>query len=309
MLDTMPFLIGGLAFAAVTAIVVVIGGAVSRQAYVHRRLPTPVFAGADADDQDGIAGFLSPLTKNFDEKHFGIDGALRNKLRRELVRAGFFSMDAIRHYVVAKLALVIAAPIVMHILLEIWAGPFGYINLALLGMVTIIAIATPDAFIARRQRRLQQQYRIVFPDLLDMLVVCIDAGLSLDASFGRLRPEIAKRCPALGINLELLGTEMRAGKGAAEALARFAERVNLDEVKSFVLALRQSVELGTDVGDALRAFSDEMRDRRLLRAEEVANKLPVKMVVPLGTCIFPVILLSLMLPVVIRLLSVISKGG
>jgi tight adherence protein C len=183
------------------------------------------------------------------------------------------------------------------------------LNLVLLTAATFLAIALPDAFIARRQRRLRQEYRVVFPDLLDMLVVCVDAGLSLNASLGRIRPEVAKRSSSLGLNLELLSTETRAGKSAAEALDRFADRVNLDEVRSFVLALRQSIELGTDVGDALRAFSDEMRDRRLMRAEEAGNKLPVKMVVPLGVCIFPVILLSMMLPVVIRLASVLGKGG
>jgi tight adherence protein C len=142
-----------------------------------------------------------------------------------------------------------------------------------------------------------------------MLVVCIDAGLGLDASFGRIRPEVAKRSRALEANLAILGAEVRAGRSTADALDSFADRVNLDEVRAFVLALRQSLELGMDVADALRVFSDEMRDKRLLRAEETANKLPVKMVIPLGVCIFPVILMVMMLPVAIRFLSVISSTG
>ena len=101
-----------------------------------------------------------------------------------------------------------------------------------------------------------------------------------------------------------LGAETRAGRSTADALGTFADRLNLDEARAFVIMLRQSLELGTDIGEALRVFSDEMRAKRLLRAEETANKLPVKMVIPLGGLIFPVILMVVMLPVIIRLLAV-----
>ena len=104
---------------------------------------------------------------------------------------------------------------------------------------------------------------------------------------------------------DLLERQAGVARKAAEALASFADRVGLDEARSFVAMLRQSIELGTDVGDALRVFSDEMRDKRLLRAEERANQLPVKMVGPLGLCIFPVILGLVLLPVVIRIYTVL----
>ena len=100
-----------------------------------------------------------------------------------------------------------------------------------------------------------------------------------------------------------------AGRSTADALGTFADRLNIDEVRAFVITLRQSLELGTDIGDALRVFSDEMRAKRLLRAEETANKLPVKMVIPLGGFIFPVILLLVMLPVILRLIAVSGQLG
>jgi tight adherence protein C len=259
--------------------------------------------------QIASANFFSLLAGKIDEQKFGINSVLRAKIRRELVRAGYFSDEAVRNYVLAKFTAVILLPILAYLFSEIFVGPFGYLNLIIVAGSAFIAISGPDAFVARAQRHLQHQFRIVFPDLLDMLVVCIDAGLSLDASFGRIRPEVEKRSRALGVNLEILGSETRAGRSTPDALDHFADRVNLDEVSAFVLALRQSIELGTDIADALRVFSDEMRGRRLLRAEENANKLPVKMVIPLGACIFPVILLSMMLPVVIRFLSVMGKGG
>ena len=95
------------------------------------------------------------------------------------------------------------------------------------------------------------------------------------------------------------------GELVGEALGALAHRLNLDEAGSFVTMLRQSIELGSDMADALRVFSDEMRDKRLLRAEETANKLSVKMVIPLGLFIFPVVLLVIMLPVIIKLLAVL----
>ena len=181
--------------------------------------------------------------------------------------------------------------------------------LAVLAVAALIAILGPDAYIARRQTHRQQEYRLVFPDLIDMLVVCTDAGLSLDAAFARINPEVAKQSRALGINLTLLGAETRAGRSTADALGTFADRLNIDEVRAFVITLRQSLELGTDIGDALRVFSDEMRAKRLLRAEETANKLPVKMVLPLGGFIFPVILMLILLPVILRLMAVTGQMG
>ena len=181
--------------------------------------------------------------------------------------------------------------------------------LAVLAVVALIAILGPDAYIARRQTLRQQEYRLAFPDLIDMLVVCTDAGLSLDAAFARINPEVAKQSRALGINLTLLGAETRAGRSTADALGTFADRLNIDEVRAFVITLRQSLELGTDIGDALRVFSDEMRAKRLLRAEETANKLPVKMVLPLGGFIFPVILMLILLPVMLRLMAVTGQMG
>ena len=105
----------------------------------------------------------------------------------------------------------------------------------------------------------------------------------------------------------MVTAEMRAGRSTVEALESLADRLGLDEARSLVLVLRQSVELGSDIGEALHVFSDEMRSKRLLRAEEAANKLPVKMTLPMGLFIFPVILLVVLLPIGIRLMTVVFK--
>ena len=149
------------------------------------------------------------------------------------------------------------------------------------------------------------QFRLLFPDFLDLLVVCADAGLTIEAAFERVRAEVGRRSHAFGMNLQMMGAEIRAGRGMVEALVSLADRLDLDEATSFVGMLRQSIELGSDVGDALRVFSEEMRDKRLLRAEEAANKLSVKLVLPLGLFIFPVVLLVVMLPVLIKMLAIL----
>ena len=153
---------------------------------------------------------------------------------------------------------------------------------------------------------MQQRYRVAFPDMLDLLVVCVDAGLSLEAALERISGEIMRQSYELGMNLRLMSAERRAGRSTIDALDGFAKRIGLDEARAFAGLLRQSIELGTDVAEALRVYSDEMRDRRMLRAEERANQLPVKMVAPLGLFIFPVILMVAMVPVAIRLLSVMK---
>ena len=305
MVDMTPLLIAVMAFGCVSIIIFVIGRYLTTQATMHRRLPIPV----SQSTGDGVVpnSFLASLAGNFDEKKFGIEGPLRTKLRRDLIRAGYFSDHAIPLYILARICIVLVLPTLTYIFIVIFFSHLSFsVSLAIVAATALIAILGPDAYIARRQRLLQQEYRIVFPDLIDMLVVCTDAGLSLDGAFARIQPEIAKQSRALGMNLTFLGAETRAGRGTADALGTFADRLNIDEVRAFVITLRQSLELGTDIGDALRVFSDEMRTKRLLRAEETANKLPVKMVMPLGGLIFPVILALILFPVIIRLLSVVT---
>src|SRR5262249_15435337 len=304
--DMTPLLVAVMAFGCVSIIIFVVGRYLMSQAVINRRLPVSV---STSQRSESVVPnfFLASLAGKLDEKKFGIEGPIRTKLRRDLIRAGFFSDQAIQIYILLRLALVLLLPLSSYIVIQIFFSPISfYVMLSVIAVMAFIAILGPDAYIARRQRHLQQEYRLVFPDLIDMLVVCTDAGLSLDAAFARITPEVAKQSRAIGINLTLLGAENRAGRGTADALGTFADRLNIDEVRAFVILLRQSLELGTDIGDALRVFSDEMRTKRLLRAEETANKLPVKMVLPLGGLIFPVILMLIMFPVIIRLLAIVQ---
>jgi len=307
--NLVPITIAALTFGAVAALVLLLGRIYALHVQVQRRLPMPVALSSDAITGPPPSGLYALVARFIDEKKLGIDRSPRGKLRRDLLKAGYFRADAVNVYVLARILCVLIPPALALVFVETVPGDVpGLVRFGFVALVTLVGIVAPDAYLARRQRLLLQQYRVVFPDFLDLLVVCVDAGLGLDAAFDRVRPEIMKRCRELGLNLDMMGAEIRAGRGTTEALESLADRLGLDEAQSFVGMLRQSIELGSDVGDALRVFSDEMREKRLLRAEEAANKLTVKMVLPLGLFIFPVVLLVVMLPVMIKLMGVLGKG-
>jgi tight adherence protein C len=292
-----------MAFATVSGLVFVAGQYVTREMRVQQRIAAPLGERQRAsrlrDSMNAI------VTKYFDEKRFKLEGPSRAKLRHELIRAGFFNSNAINYYIFWRFAVVILLPVIAYLVVSVLLADKGaLVKFSLVAITTLLAVLGPDAYIARRQRKLLDEYATTFPDLLDLMVVCVDAGLGLEAALDRISKEMLDKSRALGMNLLLLGAETRAGRSTIDALTSFSERLGLDEARSFTATLRQSIELGSDIGDTLRAFSDEMRDKRLLRAEERANQLPVKMVLPLGTCIFPVVLMVIMLPVIVRLMAI-----
>ena len=299
-----------LAFGAVAIGVFAIGQFLAVQIRVHQRVAAQGQDAAqtrDAETAPGLAsGFDALVSTIFEEKRFGVEGSVRTKLRRELISAGFFRVDAINYYIFARVATVVVLAIAVLIAEQFMVNSEWYLKLGLAAVVILLAVLGPDAYIARRKRALHLGYRIAFPDMLDLLVVCIDAGLSLEAALDRISGEIGRQNRHLGANLQIMRAEMRAGRSTIDALASLADRLGLDEARLLAAMLRQSIELGTDVGDALRAFSEDMRDRRLMRAEERANQLPVKMVGPLGLFIFPVILGIALVPVIVRLLTVLK---
>jgi tight adherence protein C len=307
MLDSIPLIVAILSFGTVTAIAFVAGQQVWMQSRIQRRLAVPT------DAADGVRGPMALnafITRYFDERRFGVDDTLRGKLRRELIKAGYFTNDAINYYIFSRLAAVVALPLLAYLLLEAFvpATRLGTpLKISAVTVVMLLGVLGPDAYLARRSRQLVHHYRRSFPDMLDLLVVCVDSGLSLEAALDRITREIIKQNRALGSNLLMLGAEIRAGRSTVEALGSLADRLGLDEARSFALVLRQSVELGSDIGDALRVFSDDMREKRLLRAEESANKLPVKMVFPMACLIFPVILGMIMLPLALRVMAVLPR--
>jgi tight adherence protein C len=179
--------------------------------------------------------------------------------------------------------------------------------IAIGAVFAIGAILGPDQVVKSRRTKREREYRDGFPDLLDLLVASVEAGLSLDAAVTRVTEELARRYPGLTEHLRVLTLELRAGKSRREAWGAFAERLGLDEARSLATMLRQAEEMGTSLGETLAVFSDDMRSKRMLYAEEKAMALPAKMMIPLILFIFPCLIGVLMLPAMYRIKETLMK--
>jgi tight adherence protein C len=158
----------------------------------------------------------------------------------------------------------------------------------------------PSFYLGRRIASRQNEHRAGFPDFMDLLVVCAEAGLSIEAALDRVGRELAVSYRSLSANIHMATLEIRAGRTLSEALEHLGDRLGLEEARSFATLLQQSSELGSSLTEALRVYSDEMRHKRLSRAEEKAYSLPSKLSVPLILCIFPVLVVVTLLPAFIR---------
>jgi tight adherence protein C len=221
--------------------------------------------------------------------------------RMDMVRAGFFDASATHWYYAARMfcALALPAALLFGIQLSPYS-PSATWMMFIVGFFGLAGFVLPGYYIRRRQVHLAQQFRNGFPDFMDLMVVCAESGLSPPAAIDRVGRELAYTHPYLGANLHLVSLELRAGQGLTTAMTNLADRVGLDEVLSLAVLLRQSEELGTSLADALRVYSIEMREKRLSRAEEKAHALPAKLVIPLGLFIFPVMMIVIMLPLILR---------
>jgi tight adherence protein C len=224
------------------------------------------------------------------------------RLRMKLVQAGFMAPGAVGYFLVVRFAL-----------LAIFAvGAFAWTNFAsqeasvtsrwgLVIFAAALGYFAPSLWLAQQARTRLREYRNGFPDFMDLMIVCADAGMSLEAAVERVSREISKTYPSLSENLMLVTIELRAGRQMQEALKALSERIGLDEVRSFATLLQQSKELGTSLSAALRVFSDEMRHKRMSLAEEKAHSLPAKMSVPVTMCILPVVMLVAVIPIIVQI--------
>jgi tight adherence protein C len=225
-----------------------------------------------------------------------------SKIRRDMIRAGYFTKEAVFYYYLARIVSACLAAYLMSVAARLIVHDISVSSLVACMIVGAGAgLLLPALYMRQRQILLDQQCREGFPTFLDLLVVCSEAGLTPRAGIERISREIARTHPFLGANLFLMSLELRAGRPLVEAVEGLGRRVNLDEVRSFGSLLQQTEELGTNLTSTLRVFSEDMRARRFFRAEEKAYGLPVKMVLPLAIFVFPGMLVVALLPIIIRI--------
>jgi tight adherence protein C len=222
------------------------------------------------------------------------------KLTRDLALAGIRHPAAPTFYVIARFTLAIALPLGFLLMQQVAAKPVSPMMLSvgallLTGLGLIAPRAVLDNRIGARKTQLEQE----FPDALDLMVVCVEAGLGLESALVRVAREVGESHPRIAEEFDRVTQELAAGRGRADALRAMAERTEVDSVKSFVALLIQTDTLGTSIGQTLRTYSNEMRDHRMLAAEEKAMRIPVLLTIPLVACILPVIVTALLLPAII----------
>lgn len=222
-------------------------------------------------------------------------------LRDKLVAAGFDSPAAPRLYTLLRLVLVIVLP-TAFVAYSLTSGEeISFMRLYVVGsFCAVFGLYVPALFLRAKADRRRETIINGFPDCLDLLLVCVEAGLGLEAAFDRVGREMATSHPLVARMLTIMTLRLRAGASREEALRRLADDARVDEIRSFSTLLIQSDRLGTSISTTLRVYSAEMRERRRMRAEEKAHRLPVLISIPLVTCMLPVMIGTLMLPAAIR---------
>ena len=250
------------------------------------RAPSPTAKGAGPDLRRGdkvdklekFAGFLEPQ-----------DAETMTASRMKMLRAGYRDKNAVRMFHFAQFTLGLGF-LALGVAYTIYSGTQAELSTKFMIFATIGPGAAgyylPQYWVQRRLQSRQAEIVSGFPDALDMMLVCVEAGQSLDQSINRIAKESRAGYPALADEFDIVAHEVKAGKERVQVLKDMSERVGIPDVSSFVTTLVQSATFGTSIAEALRVYSAEMRDKRVMRAEEKANTLPTKLT--LGTMMFTV---------------------
>jgi tight adherence protein C len=224
----------------------------------------------------------------------------QSPLRLQMLQAGIAREDARLIYFAAKTVLPMLLAGAVLIGLPGKAGDALHL-LWVMALAALVGSYLPNLLLRMARQRRQREIFEHFPDATDLLLVCMEAGLGLDAALTRVAQEIRLSSAALADELHMALLELRAGAAREQALRHLALRTGVEEISTFALMLKQADRFGTSIGDSLRVYSDELRHKRMVRAEEVAARVPTKMLLPLVLCIFPAIIMVVMGPAVIQI--------
>ena len=233
-----------------------------------------------------------------------------SRVRRTLVQAGYRRTDAPVILFGVKLGLTIILPTLLAVLRPptIRALPTSH-TMLLFMLMAVMGFYAPSAWLRMRVQHRRQKIAEGFPDALDLMVVCVEAGLGLDAAIYRVGEQIVLSHKVLSEEFRLVNRELRAGQSRQEALRHLALRTGLDDLTSFVTLLIQTDRFGTSIASALRVHADAMRTKRQRRAEETAAKLPVKLLFPLIFFIFPSLFVVIVGPAGIQVFRALAAMG
>lgn len=236
------------------------------------------------------------------------------RLTELLRQAGYTSAAAPRVYTLARLGLTFALPL-GYVLLAYSSGgdPPSFLKVYLVGSIlALLGLYLPNIYVRAKADRRKEAIVNGFPDSLDLLLICVESGLGLEAAMDRVGREMVRSHPLVAELLSITVLQLRAGASRDEAFRKLADASAVDEIRSFTTLVIQSDKLGTSIATTLRIYAAEMRERRQMRAEEKAHRLPVLISIPLVACMLPTMIGTLMLPAIIimvRQIFPLMAGG
>lgn len=257
---------------------------------------------------DGWVERVARVAEPFTKLSVPDEGWERSALRTRFMNAGWRKRGAPMLFFAAKTVLALGLPLITAIVLLAFAPRLrGDRFLFILLVVAALGYYLPNLVLSHIAGRRQREIFETIPDALDLLTICVEAGLSLERALVKVASEIHIKSVTLAQELQLVLMEMRAGFTKEKALRNFALRSGVEDVDSLVAMLVQSERFGTSMGDSLRVHSDNLRTRRRMLAEEAAAKIALKLLFPLIVCIFPPLMMVLMGPAVIQAQAVLGK--
>jgi len=238
------------------------------------------------------------------------DPKVISKVQKQLMLAGYRNPSAVRTYFAWKWGIALAGVVISSLFLAATMTRIDPIMpIAMMAIIVLICYYAADMWVMRKIAYRQIDMERAFPDALDLLLVCIEAGHGLDAAIFRVATEIKKSAPVLSDELTLVVAELRAGKVRERVLRDFAERTNIEDIGSFVTVIKQADQFGVSIADTLRVYSREMRNKRYMRAEEKANMMPIKLALGAIAFTIPPVIIILIGPSVILILREMVKAS
>ena len=304
--NTLRILLLLLLFAVVAVVVYFAGQSIGARQIARSRL----FEGAGGGGATKTFGSLRTdrvestwlkLVNSIEKRGLSLVDTKDATMRHKLAAAGFTAPYAPRLYTLIRLVLVIGLPLLMVLYFWLVGSSPSIVKLYFTLIVgAALGLYLPSLYVRARADRRQRDLVNGFPDALDLMLVCVEAGLGLEAAFSRVGMEMTSSHPRLAEQLGAVVLELRAGRSHEDALRRLADRAGAEEIRAFSTLLIQSTKLGSSIAQTLRIYASEMREKRRLRAEEKAHRLPVLISIPLVACMLPTMIGVLMLPAAIR---------
>ena len=285
---------------------------ITRRRLVEAGMPSEADGAVGSLRTDRVESAWLKLVDRIEKAGLSLVDSKDEAVRRKLIAAGYTAPYAPRVFTLVRLALGVGLPAL--VLLEFWltqtSPSVTALYFSLVGAAAF-GVYGPSLFVRAKADRRQTAIINGFPDALDLMLVCVEAGLGLEAAFARVGMEVTESHPLIAEQFGSVVLEMRAGRNREDALRRMADRAGADEIRAFATLLIQSTKLGSSIAQTLRIYAAEMRERRRLRAEEKAYRLPVLLSIPLVTCMLPVMIGVLMLPASIRIIRAVvpALGG